>query len=146
MNKEDLSREWFEIAAEDYRSATQLDEHEPKSYRSICYHCEQAVEKALKGYLVYCGVDSVPRTHDLGELCRSCAFYEPKFAQYLEDCTELTLFSTQIRYPSSMAVEAEDSDFALASAKRITDFVMTSIAMEQYETAEQDQNMEQTMQ
>ena len=53
MNKADLVREWFEYAANDLRAAAHMFENmHPKPLEIVCYHCQQCVEKALKGYLI----------------------------------------------------------------------------------------------
>ena len=65
MNKLDLVKEWFDIAADDMRSAVFLfDNLRPKPIEIICYHCQQAVEKAMKGYLI---------NHDIEPPCWSHA-------------------------------------------------------------------------
>jgi HEPN domain-containing protein len=45
--------EWIQIADDDIYSAQILDKASPKPYEIICYHCAQATEKYLKGYLAY---------------------------------------------------------------------------------------------
>ena len=63
MNIDDV-KEWIEIADNDFDSAKILNEAARKHYEIICYLCSQAVEKYLKGYLVF--MDVVPKkTHDL---------------------------------------------------------------------------------
>jgi HEPN domain-containing protein len=37
-----------------------------------CFHCQQAVEKSLKAFLIFHGV-AFPFTHDLGKLMPLCA-------------------------------------------------------------------------
>ena len=51
MDKE-LVAEWLKHADDDIDTALLLKEMRPQHYEIICYHCEQAVEKYLKGYLV----------------------------------------------------------------------------------------------
>ena len=63
MNIKDV-KEWLQFADDDFYSAQILNESVRKPYEIICYHCAQAVEKYLKGYLIY--NDIVPqRTHNL---------------------------------------------------------------------------------
>jgi len=67
----DDAKEWIEIADNDFDSAILLNEAVRKHYEIICYHCSQAVEKYLKGYLV--SMDIVPKkTHDLRFLNNLC--------------------------------------------------------------------------
>jgi HEPN domain-containing protein len=65
MNKVDLVREWFEFASNDLKVAAHLFESmHKKPLEIICYHCQQAVEKVMKGYLIYNDVEP-PYVHDL---------------------------------------------------------------------------------
>ena len=42
-------REWYEMAAADLGGAKHLDAtYYPKPLELICYHCQQAAEKAIK--------------------------------------------------------------------------------------------------
>ncbi len=53
-NHQKLAQEWFDKAEEDLGTAKLLLKE--KTYpASICFHSHQAVEKYLKGFLVYCG-------------------------------------------------------------------------------------------
>jgi HEPN domain-containing protein len=52
MNIDDVM-EWMKLADDDFDSAKILNESIRKHYEIICYHCAQAVEKYLKGYLTY---------------------------------------------------------------------------------------------
>ena len=52
MNNEEV-KEWLEIADKDFDSAQILNEAVRRHYEIICYLCAQAVEKYLKGYLVF---------------------------------------------------------------------------------------------
>jgi len=51
MDKE-LVAEWLRFAADDIDTVLLLKEMRPQHFEIICYHCEQAVEKYLKGFLV----------------------------------------------------------------------------------------------
>jgi HEPN domain-containing protein len=58
---------WFEKAHKDLRCA-QIDlAAEPPASEDALYHCQQAAEKALKGFLVWHD-QPFPKTHDLGRL------------------------------------------------------------------------------
>ncbi len=56
---------WFKKADEDLYSAQQLLKSEGYlSISVICFHCQQAAEKYLKGFLVYRNIE-FKKTHDL---------------------------------------------------------------------------------
>lgn len=64
MNKK-LYNEWVEIADGDYDLAKKVyDSNWPKQHIRICFNCQQAVEKYLKGYLVY-NNEEIVKTHIL---------------------------------------------------------------------------------
>jgi HEPN domain-containing protein len=46
----------------------------------ICFHCQQAVEKYLKGFLILYDVES-ERTHDLNLLCGLCKGIDAAFVE-----------------------------------------------------------------
>lgn len=52
MNGKSLSSEWLDMAEMDLNAAEYLLGMRPIPIEIICYHCEQAAEKLLKGALV----------------------------------------------------------------------------------------------
>ncbi len=48
MNYRDLSEEWLDYAVKDLTSARSLLKMKPHLGEIICFHCQQAAEKALK--------------------------------------------------------------------------------------------------
>jgi len=74
MNNEEV-KEWLEIADRDFDSAQILNEAVRRHFEVICYLCSQAVEKYLKGYLVF--NDIIPeKTHDLTRFLNTVAEIE----------------------------------------------------------------------
>jgi len=67
---------WFQFADNDLDTAEVLLLYRPQSYEIICYHCQQTVEKYLKGYLLFKGVEFPPKTHNLLQLCEMCSYYD----------------------------------------------------------------------
>jgi HEPN domain-containing protein len=51
---------WFEFADDDLDSAIILSKLGQRKANAVCYHCQQAAEKYLKGSLIAMGV-SAPR-------------------------------------------------------------------------------------
>ena len=74
----------------DFLTAKHLYEHMyPKPLEIICYHCQQAIEKFLKGVLISKGV-TIKKTHDLGLLAEMLQEYTEMDEKYLEMCDDLT--------------------------------------------------------
>ena len=90
MKNEKILKEWMEFARMDFLTAKHLYEHMyPKPLEIICYHCQQAIEKFLKGVLISKGV-TIKKTHDLGLLAEMLQEYTEMDEKYLEMCDDLT--------------------------------------------------------
>ena len=89
MSEASWSNEWLEMARMDLRSAEFLLDMRPLPIEIICFHCEQAAEKMLKGVLVASDTEP-PRTHDLSTLCKLCAEADAEYDSLLDSCVELT--------------------------------------------------------
>ncbi|CAN5194193.1 hypothetical protein BH09DEP1_BH09DEP1_5160 [soil metagenome] len=63
------------------------------------YHIEQAVEKALKAYLI-CHDISFELTHSLGPLIKSCCDDDQNFVKFTADAKEINPYATKSRYPN----------------------------------------------
>ena len=74
--RRDESRNWFIKADKDLRSAEILLTQDNELEDVALFHCQQAVEKALKGFLAFHDV-SFRKTHNIGELGRQYADMEP---------------------------------------------------------------------
>jgi HEPN domain-containing protein len=120
MNTED-AMEWITIADNDFDSAKLLNESIRRHYEIICYHCAQAVEKYLKGYLIY--NDIVPRkTHDLLFLNNICIEKDKRFENITVGCGFLNRFSSDVRYPHKYETTETDANFSLDSVEKIRNF------------------------
>ena len=119
MRKE--AGEWFRIAKEELQSAEYLIEK--KLYRMVCYHSQQAVEKALKSLLVEKDVD-VPRTHNILDLRNAVKRIGFNISLSDEDAIFLNAIY-RVRYPSDLgllptgAPTHDDAKKALDSATEI---------------------------
>ena len=102
MKNEKILKEWMEFAEMDFLTAKHLYEHMyPKPLEIICYHCQQAIEKLLKGVLISRGV-TIEKTHDLGLLAEMLQEYTEVDEKYLEICDDLTPYGVKIRYPQEL--------------------------------------------
>ena len=102
MKNEKTLKEWMEFARMDFLTAKHLHEYmHPKPLEIICYHCQQAIEKLLKGVLISRGV-TIKKTHDLGLLAEMLQEYTEVDEKYLEICDDLTPYGVKIRYPQEL--------------------------------------------
>lgn len=122
MSETSWSNEWIEMARMDLRSAEFLLDMRPLPIEIVCFHCEQAAEKMLKGALVARDKEP-PRTHDLSTLCGLCAETDAAYDSLLDSCVELTPYGVQARYPSQLDIEESDMERALRECRKIFAFV-----------------------
>lgn len=71
-NNKKLSQEWFEIGENEFNFAKAGFEELDAFYPQICFLSQQAIEKYLKGFLIY-NKKKFPKIHDLTELLKLCA-------------------------------------------------------------------------
>ena len=114
---------WFQFGDMDLAVASNsaVTMH-PKPLEIICFHCQQAVEKYLKGYLVFQSGEDPLKTHNLAELCVLCQEYERSFGNLKVACSKLTMYAVQTRYPDGIELEEIDMVYALRFANEIKSF------------------------
>ena len=89
---------WLQFAHYDIESAKIL--WQEGLVATCLYHCQQATEKTLKGFLVSQGYKP-QMTHDLVDLIKSCTKIDSSFDSVVADCKKLSPFATQTRYPTT---------------------------------------------
>jgi HEPN domain-containing protein len=120
MNIDDV-KEWFRIADNDFDSANLLNASIRRHFEIICYHCSQAVEKYLKGYLIY--NDIMPqKTHNLLLLNSICKGIDSDFENIIVECGFLNRFTNEIRYPSQYVTDETLTNLAIAAVEKIRNF------------------------
>jgi HEPN domain-containing protein len=95
---------------------------------TICFHCQQAVEKYLKMYLAIKGNDP-SITHNISILVAKCAKYDPTFNE-LQRFVFLTSYAVSLRYPDEFYMpEVEEAEAALIAARDAREFVVARIEL-----------------
>src|SRR5437867_2419145 len=94
----DLARGWMAKAGSDLATARLLIRGEKKYLDTGSYHCQQAAEKALKGWLTAQEI-VFPKTHSLEEILALCIPSNPDFAHFRGHCEQLTPLFHEFRYP-----------------------------------------------
>lgn len=126
MNNLDIAQEWFDIAELDLSSAKYLQTMQPTPIEIICYHCQQSVEKYLKGYLAL-NEHEIVKTHDLLILNKLCMNYDIEFKDLKEECLRLTDFGVNIRYPYPMDLNESDMKLAIKDTEIVQRFVLSKV-------------------
>ena len=68
-------KQWILRANEDLLVVDKLTEFEMVATSSVCFHCQQAVEKYLKAFLISIGIDII-KTHNIEFLLSECADFD----------------------------------------------------------------------
>jgi HEPN domain-containing protein len=92
------TRAWLERARRDLRAARLLLAGD--SNAEALFHCQQAVEKAIKAFLTF--HEKVCRkTHDLGDLSSQCLALDNSLQPALVQAEGLTQYAWRFRYPGA---------------------------------------------
>lgn len=109
------ARDWLIKVEEDIAVAEHLLKTS-KFYAGICFHCEQAAEKALKAFLVY--HREVPKKiHLLKELLKDCLKYDDSLKEFIPDLEILDKLYIPTRYPFKLNFTKEKSEDSIKAAK-----------------------------
>jgi HEPN domain-containing protein len=68
---------------------------------AVAFHCQQAIEKALKGYLLF-RMGRHFDGHNLTFLCRQAANCDERFLAYIDESTALNNYYIETRYPTDI--------------------------------------------
>jgi HEPN domain-containing protein len=92
--------EWLDKSDEDLRVARIILQADTSLAAAALYHCQQATEKALKGFLVWHG-QVIRKTHDLESIGQEVLVIDPTLASIVADAVPLTTFAWLTRYPGA---------------------------------------------
>ena len=120
----EIVQEWVKKGESDFVAAKTLAQQEGLENQTG-FHCQQAIEKWLKAYLIKQG-EEIRKIHDLTALVIECEKYDPYF-EHLESLVEgITDFAVEFRYPGENATPEEVKD-AIDKTGKIRDFIMPKI-------------------
>ena len=96
--KRDLVRAWLVKARRDLLSARVLAAGIEPILDTAIYHCQQAAEKAIKGFLAFHD-HPLEKTHNVRRLVALAQGYESRFVSWHEAGELLTPYATAYRLP-----------------------------------------------
>jgi len=127
-----FTREWLTKALHDLQTARITAGAVDGPLDTAIYHCQQAAEKALKGWLSSNNL-SFEKTHDIRRLIRQAAGASAGFSRFTTAAEVLTPYVSAFRYPGltdqSMPTR-EEFEEALRHAQAIFDFVLKLLPTE----------------
>jgi HEPN domain-containing protein len=111
-------RAWIDKAEGDFETAgRELGVSARPNYDAVCYHCQQCIEKLLKGALICFGVDP-PYVHDIAYLTKLLRAAGIAFKADERDLRLLSQSAVVFRYPGENAT-AEDAMEVVAICERL---------------------------
>ena len=125
-----LVKNWLIKASHDLAVSKKLKSDDEPFYDVAIYHCQQAAEKAMKGFLVLHDIE-FPKTHDIRLLVQMAISINPEFAKYEDSADLLTPYATEFRYPGEvMEPTNEEMEEGVKKAEEIVDFVISLLPNE----------------
>ena len=121
----------YDKGERDIKASEQLMKGDDGEFYSsiICFHCQQAVEKYLKAYLMYHEI-APPKTHDLLRLAAICSDFDEAFVGFELD--GFASYGVDIRYDAPHP-SLSDAEQAMSVAKEVISYVVQKIPMEESE-------------
>lgn len=114
------ARSWFEKSAQDLRMAKALFEMDAGFKEGSAFMCQQSIEKALKGFLVFHKV-RVAKIHDLVQLSDQALKINTNLKTLSSDMARFTEYAVSYRYPDAANAKLlpQDVEYAMGRAQEI---------------------------
>ena len=135
MNKDKIIKglvdKWIKKAENDILTAERELSFDDPITDAVCFHCQQAVEKYLKAFLVHHQI-YFTKTHNIMNLLELCATVDSSFKEKLEDADVLTDYAVEFRYPGvSPDPGIEESTEAFEITLDVKEFVLKKLEIEE---------------
>lgn len=88
--------------------AAQLLAADERCYPAAAFHCQQAIEKALKGYLLF-KTGRLHDGHNLTWLCKQAVRQNGVFSRWLEPTSKINRYYIETRYPADLPLDVSTS-------------------------------------
>jgi HEPN domain-containing protein len=116
-------RRWIQKADHDIQTAQVAVGLSRPVTDTAAFHCQQAVEKLLKVYLVWRDRD-FEKIHDVRALALECAGFDPAFREQVDRVAPLTAYAVRFRYPGPNDPTVAEVHAALAVVREVREFVL----------------------
>ncbi len=118
---------WIDFAISDLETARVL--YDAQKFPAAVFHCQQMIEKALKG-LYISEVDAMfPRTHSLAEIAQPTSFPRDQF-DFLRQLTSRYIDTRYPGFPTEKMTEIYDEEYAaevLAKSEGILEWIQNQL-------------------
>lgn len=114
----DDAKEWLSFAEADLGVAEHLNKtYHPKPLEIICFHCQQAAEKAVKSIIVLNGSQGgIPKKHDLFLLLNQIKNMVSIDEKYYDYADILAPYGVAMRCPNELFLEERHAEKAIQMA------------------------------
>ena len=113
------TRAWLAKAKEDLQAAKQLLKPSAALSSAAVFHCQQAAEKALKGFLAWHD-RPFRKTPELEEIGEACIRVDASLKELVDRAVPLTEYAWKFRYPGEPAAPArKEVESALVLATEV---------------------------
>ncbi|MBI3797473.1 MAG: HEPN domain-containing protein [Deltaproteobacteria bacterium] len=128
--KKELVQIWLTKAQHDLAAARKLSADPDPYLDTAIYHCQQAAEKAVKGFLVFHD-QRFDKTHDIEALISLAIPFDARFSEWLGVGQRLTPYAAMFRYPGEK-LEPDRPEFeqALKESEDLYNFVLSLLPAE----------------
>ena len=117
--------DWLRHARSDLELA-RIEKPENVLLESLCFHAQQAAEKALKAALIFVEVD-FPKTHNIRTLLDLFPA-NVDIPEDIEKSAALTSYAVEFRYPGNIeSIDEEEYGEAIRLAEAVLDWVRAFI-------------------
>lgn len=131
MKKDKATAQWILYAESDLALAGQKRTSKKILYETLCFHCQQAAEKALKAVLIFYDVH-FDRTHDISLLLRLLKSNGVAIPKAVEQSKSLSDYAVTVRYPGDEEIiDSKEFKSALKISKQVLDWANLEINNEE---------------
>ena len=88
------------------RLSAQVLMNNKELYLVAAFHCQQCIEKGLKGYLLFKS-GRLPDGHNLTWLCKQAALLDDSFIGWIDESAVLNRYYIETRYPADIPLELD---------------------------------------
>lgn len=121
------ARQWIAKARGDLLNADNNLAAQDVPYDTVCFHCQQAAEKLMKGFLVANGCE-YPITHNLFVILERILEFDPTVDYMRETLAILNPYSVEIRYPGDAWMPTpDDAKEARRAAQEVFEWIRAKL-------------------
>lgn len=122
-------KRWLVKARHDWSAVEKILTPDCEELDVAAFHCQQAVEKILKAFLV-CQCIDFEKVHDLGRLLDHCASFDSEFERLRDAIEPLTIYAVAFRYPGPAEPSLENVKAAMLVIEQVWQFVCERLPKE----------------